>query len=81
MRCRGVGPVADDGDDGRRRSGDYRSARIGAAAALVLVVVFWAVADVLAGPEFDIHPVVLMSILGTLAGLVGIELSNLRGGK
>lgn len=81
MRCRGVGPVTDDGEDGRRRSGDYRAARIGAAAALIVVVVVLTCADVLAGAEYDLNPVILMSILGTLAGLLGIELSNLRGGK
>lgn len=81
MRCRGVGPVTDEGDGGRRRSGDYRAARIGAASALVLVVVVLAIADVFAGPEYDLNPVVLMSVLGTMATLLGIEINNLRGGK
>jgi hypothetical protein len=72
--------MADEpGSGSRQRSGDYRAARIGAAAALVLVVVILATADVLS-PDYDLDPVVLMAILGTIGALLGIEISNnLRG--
>jgi len=75
--------MADDpGSGGRQRSGDYRAARIGAAAALVLVVVILAIADVFAGPEYDLNPPELFLFLGAIGALLGIEISNnLRGGR
>jgi hypothetical protein len=71
-----------DDDSADRRSGDFRAARIGAASALTGVVVILLVADVVTGPDYDVNPMVLVSLLGTVMTLLGIEALNLvRGGK
>lgn len=63
----------DDREARDQRSGDYRMARIGAASALTAVVVVLLVADVLTGDDYDVDPVVLVSLLGTILTLLGIE--------
>jgi hypothetical protein len=69
------------GDRDPARLGDYRAARIGAAGALTAVLVVLLLIDALS-PSYDINAVVLIPLLGTIAGLLGIEgLSVLRGGK
>lgn len=65
----------------RRRAEDYSSARIGAAAALTLVLVVLLVLDV-AVPGYDISPGVLLPLLGAILALLGLEASALwRGVK
>lgn len=61
--------------DGSRRS-DYRQARIGAAAALVGVVVLIVIVDAFS-VAYELSPVVLAALLGTVAALVGVELRGL----
>lgn len=63
------------------RQGDYRAARMGAAGALVVVVVFMVVIDAV-NPDYEVSPLILLPLLGTIGALLGIEVSNtLRGGK
>jgi hypothetical protein len=61
--------TADDAD--QRRADVYSSARIGAAAALTLVLV---VLDV-AVPDYDISPGILLPLLGAILALLGLEAS------
>ena len=71
-----------DNDPSDRREGDFRAARIGAASALTVVVVVLLIADVVTGPAYEINPMVLVSLLGTIMTLLGIEaVSLIRGGK
>ena len=71
------------GDDAadRRRADVYSSARIGAAAALTLVLVVLLVLDVAVG-DYDISLGVLLPLLGAICALLGLEASafwrNLR---
>ncbi len=64
------------GDDARttRRADVYSSARIGAAAALTLVLVVLLVLDV-AVPDYDISPGILLPLLGAILALLGLEAS------
>jgi hypothetical protein len=64
----------DDAPDHRTRAGDYSSARIGAAAALTLVLVVILVLDV-AVPDYDISPGILLPLLGAILALLGLEAS------
>ena len=66
------------GDDatGRRRADDYSLARIGAAAALTIVLVVLLVLDV-AVPDYDISPGILLPLLGAILALLGLEASAL----
>jgi len=66
------------GDDatGRTRAEDYSSARIGAAAALTIVLVALLVLDV-AVPDYDVSPGILLPVLGTICALLGLEASAL----
>ena len=66
------------GDDAadRRRADVYSSARIGAAAALTIVLVVLLVLDV-AVPDFDISPGILLPLLGAILALLGLEASAL----
>ena len=66
------------GDDAadRRRADVYSSARIGAAAALTLVLVVLLVLDV-AVPDYDINPGILLPLLGAILALLGLEASAL----
>ena len=58
----------------RSRADVYSSARIGAAAALTLVVVVLLVLDV-AVPDYDICPGILLPLLGAILALLGLEAS------
>lgn len=70
--------MGDERDDGtsRSRADVYSSARIGAAAALTLVLVVLLVLDV-AVPEYDISPGILLPLLGAILALLGLEASAL----
>ena len=52
----------------------YSSARIGAAAALTLVLVVLLVLDVTVS-EYDINPGILLPLLGAILALLGLEAS------
>lgn len=65
----------DDGPD-ERLADAYSSARIGAAAALTLVLVVLVVLDV-AVAGYDINPGVLLPLLGAILALLGLEVSAL----
>ena len=64
------------GDDAaeRRRADDYSSARIGAAAALTIVLVVLLVLDV-AVPDYHVSPAILLPLLGAILALLGLEAS------
>ena len=68
--------MGDERDDAanRRRADVYSSARIGAAAALTLVLVVLLVLDV-AVPDHDINPGILLPLLGAILALLGLEAS------
>jgi hypothetical protein len=68
--------MGDERDDAanRRRADVYSSARIGAAAALTLVLVVLLVLDV-AVPGYDINPGILLPLLGAILALLGLEAS------
>ncbi|HYM97780.1 MAG TPA: hypothetical protein VET26_10780 [Candidatus Sulfotelmatobacter sp.] len=68
--------MSDERDDAasRRRADVYSSARIGAAAALTLVLVILLVLDV-AVPDYDISPGILLPVLGAICALLGLEAS------
>ena len=63
-------------DANRRRADVYSSARIGAAAALTLVLAVLLVLDVAVG-EYDISPGILLPLLGAILALLGLEASAL----
>ena len=69
----GMGDERDDAAN-RRRADVYSSARIGAAAALTLVLVVLLVLDV-AVPDYDISPGILLPLLGAILALLGLEAS------
>jgi hypothetical protein len=70
----------DDAAD-RRRADVYSSARIGAAAALTIVLVVLLILDV-AVPDYDVSPAILLPLLGAILALLGLEASALwRGVK
>ena len=64
----------DDAD--QRRADVYSSARIGAAAALTLVLVVLDVAVL----GYDISPGILLPLLGAILALLGLEASSVRWG-
>ena len=76
-----MGDERDDVAPDRRRPDVYSSARIGAAAALTLVLVVLLVLDV-AVPDYDISAGILLPLLGAICALLGLEASafwrNLR---
>ncbi len=65
-----------DGDDAERRTRAdvYSSARIGAAAALTIVLAVLLVFDV-AVPDYDVSPAILLPLLGAILALLGLEAS------
>jgi hypothetical protein len=63
----------DDGPD-RRRADVSSSARIGATAALTIVLVVLLVLDV-AVPDYDISPGILLPLRGAILALLGLEAS------
>jgi Na+-transporting NADH:ubiquinone oxidoreductase subunit NqrE len=64
------------GDDAanRRRADVYSSARIGAAAALTLVLVVLLVVDVVV-PDCHVSPGILLPLPGAICALLGLEAS------
>jgi hypothetical protein len=58
----------------RHRADVYSSARIGAAAALTVVLVALLVLDI-AVPDYDINPGVLLPVLGAICAPLGLEAS------
>jgi len=69
-----MGGDRDDDAPGRRRADVYSTARIGAAAALVLVLALLLVLDVLV-PGYDVSPGILLPLLGAILALLGLEAS------
>ena len=69
-----MGDERDDAPERRNRADVYSSARIGAAAALTLVLVVLLVLDV-AVPDYDISPGILLPLLGAICALLGLEAS------
>ena len=61
--------------DRRTRQDDYRAARIGAATALIGVFIVLSVLDALI-PAYDLSPVTIAAILGTVVALLGIEVGK-----
>jgi hypothetical protein len=72
--CVGMGNERDDDAADRRRADVYSSARIGAAAALTIVLAVLLVLDV-AVPDYDISPGILLPLLGAILALLGLEAS------
>jgi len=64
-----------DTEEQQRRDGDYRSARIGAATALVAAIVFMFVVDTL-DREYHPDPIIITTLLGTILTLLGIEIGS-----
>ena len=69
----GMGDERDDAAN-RRRADVYSSARIGAAAALTLVLIVLLVLDVTVS-DYDINPGILLPVLGAICALLGLEAS------
>ncbi len=63
-------------DDAERRTlaDGYSSARIGAAAALTIVLVVLLILDVVV-PGYDVSPGTLLPVLGAILALLGLEAS------
>ena len=75
LACAGMGDERGDDDAERRARADvYSSARIGAAAALTIVLVVLLVLDV-AVPDDDISPGILQPLLRAILALLGLEAS------
>lgn len=70
-----------NGGNGEVREGDYRAARVGAAAALTGVLVFVLIADVL-DSDYDPSPWVLIVLAALITSLLAVDLPDLlkRGG-
>jgi hypothetical protein len=72
-----MGNERDDDDAERRTRADvYSSARIGAAAALTIVLVVLLVLDV-AVPDYHVSAGILLPLLGAILALLGLEASAL----
>ena len=72
-----MGSERDDDDAERRARADvYSSARIGAAAALTIVLVVLLILDV-AVPDYHVSPAILLPLLGAILALVGLEAAAL----
>ena len=63
-----------DSAERRTRADAYSSARIGAAAALTIVLPVLLVLDV-AVPDYDVSPAILLPLLGAILALLGLEAS------
>ena len=75
--CAGMGDEhRSDAPERRTRADVYSSARIGAAAALTIVLVVLLILDV-AVPDYDISPGILLPLLGAILALLGLEASAL----
>ena len=68
----GMGDERGDDAADRRRADVYSSARIGAAAALTIVLVVLLILDV-AVPDYDVSPGILLPLLGAILALLGLE--------
>jgi len=64
----------DDDAERRARADVYSSARIGAAAAFMIVLVVLLVLDV-AVPDYHVSPGILLPLLGAILALLGLEAS------
>lgn len=64
----------------RAREGDYRSARIGSAITLTLVVATIVILDAI-DHAYEVSPVVLTALLATIAALLSIEARSIMGRK
>ncbi len=64
----------DDAADRRARADVYSSARIGAAAAITIVLVVLLILDVVV-PGYDVSPGTLLPLLGAILALLGLEAS------
>ena len=71
--CAGMGDERGDDAD-QRRADVYSSARIGAAAALTIVLVVPLVLDV-AVQGYDVGPAILLPLLCAILALLGLEAS------
>ena len=72
--CAGMGDERRDADLEHRRADVYSSARIGAAAALTLVLVVLLVLDVVVA-DYHVSPAILLPLLGAILALLGLETS------
>ncbi len=77
--CGRMDASKDPDDEGREkrtvRGEDYRLARIGAAAALTVVLCTLLLLDVLV-PSYDVQPVTLIVVLGAVIALLGLEAAD-----
>lgn len=73
--CAGMGDERRHDAD-QRRADVYSSARIGAAAALTIVLVVLLVLDVLVS-DYEFSPGILLPLLGAILALLGLEASAL----
>jgi hypothetical protein len=71
-----MGNERDDDAERRARADVYSTARIGAAAALTLVLVVLLVLDVVV-PDYHVSPAILLPHLGAILALLGLEVSAL----
>ncbi len=69
-----MGGERGDDEAERRRADVYSSARIGAAAALTIVLVVLLVLDVVV-PDYHVSPAILLPLLGAILALLGLEAS------
>jgi hypothetical protein len=76
IECVGMGNERDDDAERRARADVYSTARIGAAAALTLVLVVLLVLDVVV-PDYHVSPAILLPLLGAILALLGLEVSAL----
>ena len=72
--CAGMGDERGDDAAERRRADVHSSARIGAAAALTIVLVVLLVLDV-AVPDYHVSPAILLPLQGAILALLGLEAS------
>jgi hypothetical protein len=69
-----MGDERDDDAERRARADVYSSARIGAAAALTIVLVVLLILDVVV-PDYHVSPAILLPLLGAILALLGLEAS------
>jgi hypothetical protein len=69
-----MGDERDDDAERRARADAYSSARIGAAAALTIVLVVLLILDVVV-PDYHVSPAILLPLLGAILALLGLEAS------
>lgn len=74
-----VAPAVPTPRDRRSRTDDFRMARIGAMAVLVLLVFVLGVQDALS-VDYELQPVTLITLLVAIFGLAGLEARDLLSG-